>query len=440
LRFVFFLLAGAFAAAAQPQESPACTTAEACRREARDAIATGEFERAHDLAWLAYQKGSKQDPETLTLVARTQSLSGRADDAFVMLRRLADSGIVVADVGDSEDFRRVRAHASWSELVAIMESIRARATTTAAPAVTPAAVPRAAASPAPAAAKGSRPAPPAAGAEVPTAAVTRAVADLNLPAGVAQPTALAYDAVSARFVLAGAASDSLTVLSQTSTNAASFTAPGWSGAARTTAIAIDRAAGDLWVAVTSDGGGALHRLQLISGRRLEVVSPPKDADLDAAAIVVAPDGVYVLDRAAGRLYRRPAKATALAVHASLDKEITPLGLARSRDGFYVSHEDGVLRIDGASRRQRAVSVPKGTRLGGLHALAWHDRMLFGIQRLDGQLTVVRMRLNAAGTAVTRVERVGPAAVPVATLAAGVYYYVTSADAGGIAVRAINADP
>jgi hypothetical protein len=273
------------------------------------------------------------------------------------------------------------------------------------------------------------------------AAVTRAHDDLAFPDGITRPNTIAYDAVSARFVVGIADSDALTVLSQTSTNAALFTSRGWSGGAATTAVAIDRAAGDLWVAVAGESGGALHRLQLISGRRLGLIEAPEDARIELVALTVASDGVYALDRTGRRIYRRAPGATALTLQLPLGEDIQPLGLARSRSALYVSHEQGLLRAEMSSRRARPVTAPKGSSLAGLRSLAWHDGVLYAIQPGGEQWTVIRLRLNAAGTAVTRIERIGQAVSPAATLAGGVYYYVTTPDTGaGFAVRAIDAKP
>jgi hypothetical protein len=52
--------------------------------------------------------------------------------------------------------------------------------------------------------------------------------------------------------------------------------------------------------------------------------------------------------------------------------------------------------------------------------------------------VLRLQLNAAGTAVTRMHVLGTAASTVATLAAGVYYYFADTESGERVVRAIAA--
>jgi hypothetical protein len=100
----------------QPVE---CGDVTSCRQAALDAQSRSDFELFHDLAWRAMQKGPRNDPELMTLLARAQSLSGRPGDALVMLRRLAQLGASV-DLGN-DDFQRVRALPAWPELAALFE-------------------------------------------------------------------------------------------------------------------------------------------------------------------------------------------------------------------------------------------------------------------------------------------------------------------------------
>src|SRR5262245_49335803 len=87
----------------------ACDAPEPCRQLTLAAIAAGDYERAHDLAWRLVQTSPKRDrdPAALAVLARAQSLSGRGYDALVMLQRLVDMGVVVDDAESSDDFRRV---------------------------------------------------------------------------------------------------------------------------------------------------------------------------------------------------------------------------------------------------------------------------------------------------------------------------------------------
>jgi hypothetical protein len=345
--------------------------------------------------------------------------------------------VVVEEAKEGDDFRAARAHAQWPQLLAAYEeggekAAVSTASNTGKPS-SAAPVPEDTTPPAaPAPTGATRALPRAADAEL-----ARSGDDLSMPAELAMPAALAYDAVSARFVMSTASSDALTVLSQTSSNAAPFTSRGWSGHDVTTALAIDRGAGDLWVAVHGTTGMALHRLQLISGRRLEIIEVPGEPRAELASLVSTVDGLYALDVSGRRIFRRVPQAKKLDVLTTFAAEIAPTALAYTRNALYVAHAAGVLRIDNASRRQRAVSVSDKDALAGLHSIAVHDGVLFGTKRAGDRWTVVRVRLNQAGTAATNVATVGPAMSPAATLANGIYYYVASdGDGSGPALRGV----
>src|SRR5215831_20872932 len=72
------------------QAPAACSDVASCRTDAEAAAARHDYETFHDLAWRAVQKGKANDPALMFLLARAQSLSGRPDDAIVMLGRIAD--------------------------------------------------------------------------------------------------------------------------------------------------------------------------------------------------------------------------------------------------------------------------------------------------------------------------------------------------------------
>src|SRR6185295_1368623 len=96
------------------QAPAACPDAAACRAEAEAAAARGDFEAFHDLAWRAVQKGKPNDPSLMFLLARAQALSGRPEDAIVMLGRLADLHAPI-DL-TLHDFDRTRLRPAWAAL------------------------------------------------------------------------------------------------------------------------------------------------------------------------------------------------------------------------------------------------------------------------------------------------------------------------------------
>jgi len=70
-----------------------------CRQLALDAFAQGDYERFHDLAWRTVQIGPPRNAELMYLLARAQSLSGRAHDALVMLGRLVEMAVTTGTRG-----------------------------------------------------------------------------------------------------------------------------------------------------------------------------------------------------------------------------------------------------------------------------------------------------------------------------------------------------
>src|SRR6516162_10300875 len=101
----------------QTAPGPACADAAECRAQAEAAASRGDYETFHDLAWRAVQKGRRNDKDLMFLLARAQSLSGRPDDALVMLERIVDLG-GKPEVASNADFARVRQLARWSEVAA----------------------------------------------------------------------------------------------------------------------------------------------------------------------------------------------------------------------------------------------------------------------------------------------------------------------------------
>ena len=88
---ILLAVLGCLALQSSPTPATCATTAD-CSTQAEAAAAAGDYEAFHDLAWRAVQKGKPNDPRLMYLLARAQSLSGRPDDALVMLGRLADAG------------------------------------------------------------------------------------------------------------------------------------------------------------------------------------------------------------------------------------------------------------------------------------------------------------------------------------------------------------
>ncbi len=135
-RLVLLLPVAMIIVAAQPSAQITCSSHQECRDLALAAQQRGDVEAFHDLAWRTVQTGPRNDAALMFLLARAQSISGRASDALVMLKRLADRGVDITEAETSDDFRRVRNLAAWAEWKGLPPPTPAAASTP--PAATPA--------------------------------------------------------------------------------------------------------------------------------------------------------------------------------------------------------------------------------------------------------------------------------------------------------------
>jgi len=403
-----------------------CTNATECRQMALAAAEQREYERFHDLSWRAVQLGPRNDPALMTMLARAQALSGRPHDALVMLDRLAGMGVAV-DIG-TDDFAIVRQLPGWPEVSARIEQARR----TAAPAVaTPA--PAVAAAPSPSSTPASAPS-PATPPSPPQVAV-------RFPAGALAPRGFAYDAVSSRFLFGDRVGRKLVVVSERSNRATDFVRAESAGFQDIASLEIDEKRGDLWVVSNAPGGsaGALHKLQLVSGRPLKAFPvPPALEPVTLVDLAVTASGtVFVLDSAGAQLLVLRPGAAALERVVRLDVA-GPVSLSVDGDErvAYIAHSQGVSRVDLRARSAAPLTVPQSVSLDRLERLRWHGHGLVAIQAAeDGTRRIVRLDLNANGRAVARattLERPAPAAKPIAMTFSGddlVYLAEGASDSG-----------
>ena len=397
------LTCGATAPAAARQAA-ACTGVPGCRAETESAIAQKDFERAHDLAWRTVQQGPRNDRALMFLLARTQALSNRPDDALVMIRRLAESGAIV-DVR-AEEFARMRELPDWPAVESLLAGV-------ASPSVAPAPLaPVAPVAPLALLAPLAPLAPPP-----PMSPV--AVEDAgHFTSGDFSPGGLTCDAVSKRFVFGDRPGRKLLVVAEGSDHSIDLTRADVAGFLDVTALEIDTTNGNLWVAsAEADGRGAiLHRVQLISGRPIaSFVVPETLAPVIPADVTMTSAGVLLLDASQHRVLVLRTGATTLSVFADLG-DVVPLSMTASRqDGVaYVTHRDGLLAIDLKTRAVIAVPAAKAAPLDGIERLRRHGGGFVGLQALpDGSRRLVRLTLGAQGRSVSRL-RVMDVPVPTGT--------------------------
>lgn len=383
---------------AQPAAAD-CDEWHTCRALALEARENGDFERFHDLAWRAVQKRGRRDPELMFLLARAQSLSGRPQDALVMLRRLAELGEPF-DALTHEDLVRTRALPAWPEAQALLERAAAPPATLAPAAA--AAAPGAAAvtSARAAAAAGTTPIAPA------VSPASRTVARFPVPSFV--PGGMAYDAVSRRFIVGNVPARKLTVVGEGTNRPATY-----AGAAAAffdvRALQIDRRQGDLWVVSMGCDRqavcrSALHKLQLISGRVLKVFDPPHETSrlLDVA---VSGGRILVLDADGPRVLQAGAGNGTMETIVDLAKgEVSSLAPSADGRAVYVAYRDRLVRADVRTRKVARVGAGKAD-LTGLERIRWHRGALVAIQagRASSSRRIVRIRLAGGGARVRAVD-------------------------------------
>jgi hypothetical protein len=374
-----------------------CHEVQECRRLALEAHGRGAYETFHDFAWRTIQTGRRNDPELMYLLARAQSLSNRPTDALVTLKRLAEMGVVY-DATTNEDLWQVRELPGWPQVAALIDRLAGsdvppaspRAPDNVRPSIAPAATP-------------PKPTAPIGGPKIQGLTVVEAVR-FSAPGYV--PGGLAYDSVSRRFLAGDLYARKLLVVGEGSDHVVDLVRADSARFQDVTAIEIDPRRGDLWVVSTgpTDGTGALHKLQLISGRMLGVFEAATELQpVRFADVTVTRSGtVLVLDDVGRRVLGFRSKAKTLAAMIRLEVE-APTSLAASGDDevAYLAHRDGVVRLDLATRKASAIAGPDGVDLGHFERIRWHRNTLVGAQVTpNGARRFVRLRLSPTGRRVT----------------------------------------
>ena len=436
----------------QDAQPPAdCKEWQECRQLALEAAERQDYERFHDLAWRTMQKGTKNDPANMYLLARAQSLSGRPGDALVMLQRLAQMG-TKTDAATNDDFRRVRALPGWAALeTGIGGSTETQPTPT--PAV-----------PQPRDEATNRVKPPVAAensivpAPKPTdtrpSAPSVAPADsLRFTAAAATPAGIAYDAVSRRFIIGDRDARKLSVVDEFSQHVANLASAQSAGFGNIAALEIDPRQGTLWV-VSSDASPAdnttgstaaprttLHKLQLISGRVLQSFVLPErlGAARFADVAVMADSTVLVLDDSGQRIFRLRPKAADLEIAASLKERA--LTIAPAPDALvYAATTDGIVVVDLSSKAVAPLKAAARIDLAHMSRLRWHKGALVGIQQSDSSYRAVRIALDSTGRRATRQQILDASLATTdptaATIAGGVLYYLASGDGAEMVIRKV----
>lgn len=395
-------LACAVPAAAQVPASnvPAsCYPSKACLDQARAALARGEFELGHTLAWRAHQQGSAPDASLLYLLARAQVLSGRTGGAIVTLERLARLGVATG-VADDPEFAPVRALPDWPIVAAMFEKQ--------------------------------------------SGTIERTRIALTLPAGVSVSD-LAWDGVSRRWLMASASDARVLVVGEgervlstlVGGAAAGFSAP-------LAGLAIDTTRGDLWVLsrpAADTGRTRFHRLQLISGRPLASIDAT--AGTDFVSVQSAGDGRLLAVASDGATARLAPEARRLVAGRRIDGlAITATAYSPALGGLLAASPRGLFLVNPATGRASAIEAADGFALDGLSGVCASGRTAFVLQTgALGVRRVVQLHFGAGGAA-PRAEIIDQnlpeGSTPVAcAVADNRLHYVARHDDGSEVIRALH---
>jgi hypothetical protein len=383
-----------------------CTSWQDCRDQVETALAEESYQRALDLAWRAVQRGPRNDPALMFLLARAQARAGRPQDALVMIRRLAERG-AAGDALTHADLERTRELDGWAEVAGLITS---RDAGNAVASTREAAAPKAAtATPAvkvapPAAAPRSGNATAGARSSVAIESAGLKEEALRFSTDRFIAAGLAYDAVSRRFVLGDQRGRKLRVVGEGLDHAVDLVRAESAGFFDVRALAIDTRRGDLWVASSDDASttGTLHRIQLISGRPLQALPiGEKTQPAHPVDLAVASGGaVFLLDRDGRILRARPGRTSTELVAATGVTPALSLALAANDTVAYVTHAGGIVRVDIGRRRTAEVSSTAELPLTSVECLRVHLDGFVALQRLpDGSRRLLRLELNRDGRAV-----------------------------------------
>lgn len=217
------------------------------------------------------------------------------------------------------------------------------------------------------------------------------------------PEGLAFDPVDRRLYMGSMPTHSILRMTLDGT-ASTFVAPGQDAIGEVIGIRVDPKRRTLWAASVGEKEAAVLAFDLATGRLLRKAVLPRQGHLLNDLVVIPAGDVVVTDSEGSALYRLPARGSALEPLAVAVR--LPNGIALSPDGasVYVAEVDtGILRVDLATLTATPLGRPPRLSLLGIDGLYARDRELVAIHNWHFACQVVRYRLDAAGTAIERVD-------------------------------------
>jgi sugar lactone lactonase YvrE len=183
-------------------------------------------------------------------------------------------------------------------------------------------------------------------------------------------------------------------------------------------MAVDAKRGVLWATTTAlpqveefraedKGKSALLRIDLATGRVLETLRAPQDADHESehhfGDVAVAADGqVYVSDSGSPVIFRVAPSGLEPFLRGPFE---SMQGIAPAGKVLYVAdYSKGLFAVDLRTRDVHPLRVPPNASLLGVDGLYFvNDRTLIGTQNGTAPNRIIRIRLAPGGLAVSSVE-------------------------------------
>jgi hypothetical protein len=223
------------------------------------------------------------------------------------------------------------------------------------------------------------------------------------------PEGIAYDARSDTFFM-GSVTQKRIVRITRAGKVTPFSLPG-AGLQHVLGLAVDGKRRTLYAVSTNalSNGKPLHNsvvaFDIRSGKRLREYSVPDAAQLND--VVIGPGGdLFTTDSRAGAVWRistgRAPPVTSVVAAGALGGS-NGIALSADSTALYVGHSTGVARVELASGKLERMAIPARQTVAGIDGLYQWQGDLIGIQNLTNPGRMIRMTLNAAGTAITAVE-------------------------------------
>jgi sugar lactone lactonase YvrE len=227
------------------------------------------------------------------------------------------------------------------------------------------------------------------------------------------PEGMAYDARSKRWFVSSVRTGAILVVN-TGGAVQTFADVPWG----VFGMAVDPKRGVLWATTAAlpqveefraedKGKSALLRIDLASGRVLETLRAPQDADHEGehhfGDVAVAADGqVYVSDSASPVIFRVVPSGLEPFLRGPFE---SMQGIAPAGKVLYVAdYSKGLFAVDLRTRDVHPLRVPANASLLGVDGLYFvNDRTLIGTQNGTAPNRIIRIRLAAGGLAVSSVE-------------------------------------